>query len=162
MKSIGSKIGIYRKEKQMTQEELANQLGVSAQAVSKWENDLSCPDIRLLVSLSKILGITLGELLSNEEHKEVFYVQEEERKAFKDLILKVMIDNEEGDKIRINLPLPLLQVALELGTKLPQFNQIESMKELDIEFILTLVQQGAIGKLVEIQSKEDTIIVVVE
>ena len=66
MNSIGSKISFYRKAKGMTQEELAQHLGVSAQAVSKWENDVACPDIQLLVPLAKIFHITTDELLSAE------------------------------------------------------------------------------------------------
>ena len=46
--TIGNRITKFRKAKGMPQEELANQLGVSSQAVSKWENDISCPDISLL------------------------------------------------------------------------------------------------------------------
>ena len=48
--TIGNRISKYRKAKGMTQEELANQMGVSSQAVSKWENDASCPDIATLPS----------------------------------------------------------------------------------------------------------------
>lgn len=43
--SIGNRICKFRKEKGLTQEDLAGKLGVSSQAVSKWENDQSCPDI---------------------------------------------------------------------------------------------------------------------
>ncbi|WP_273399142.1 helix-turn-helix domain-containing protein, partial [Traorella massiliensis] len=45
MKTLGTKIAEYRKLKKMTQEELASKLNVSSQAVSKWENDLSIPDL---------------------------------------------------------------------------------------------------------------------
>ena len=62
--SIGSRIAKYRKAKGMTQEELANQLGVSSQAVSKWENDASCPDISLLPRLCHTLGISTDALLT--------------------------------------------------------------------------------------------------
>ena len=43
--NIGNNISALRKKKGITQEELANELGVSAQAVSKWENNSSCPDV---------------------------------------------------------------------------------------------------------------------
>ena len=54
--TIGNRIAKYRKEKGFTQESLAEQLGVSAQAVSKWENDASCPDINLLPQLCKTVS----------------------------------------------------------------------------------------------------------
>ena len=51
METIGKRIARYRKDKHMTQEELAGKMGVSAQAVSKWETDTSCPDITALPQL---------------------------------------------------------------------------------------------------------------
>ena len=50
----------------MTQDDLAAQLGVSSQAVSKWENDLSCPDIMLLPYLAEIFQVSIDELFSKE------------------------------------------------------------------------------------------------
>ncbi len=61
--SMGKRIAQLRKDKGMTQEQLAEKLGVSAQAVSKWENDISCPDITLLPLLASTLGVTTDELL---------------------------------------------------------------------------------------------------
>ena len=61
--TLGKRIAALRKEKGMTQEQLAEKVGVSAQAVSKWENDASCPDITLLPLLGDILGVSVDELL---------------------------------------------------------------------------------------------------
>jgi len=52
-----------RKEKGLTQKQLAEQLYLSDKAVSKWERGLSLPDISLLMPLAKILGVTTTELL---------------------------------------------------------------------------------------------------
>ena len=52
---IGLKIAYYRKLNGFTQEELAEKVGVSCQAVSKWEQQISCPDIMLLPHLALIL-----------------------------------------------------------------------------------------------------------
>jgi transcriptional regulator with XRE-family HTH domain len=60
-------ISELRKEKKLTQKELAEQLGVTDKAVSKWERGLSYPDISLLSKLSRILGVTTSELLNNEK-----------------------------------------------------------------------------------------------
>ncbi len=59
-------ISDLRKSKKITQKELAQQLGVTDKAVSKWERGLGCPDISLLAPLSDILGITIRELLNGE------------------------------------------------------------------------------------------------
>lgn len=65
--SIGKVIRKYRKEKNMTQEEMAVRLGVTAPAVNKWENENSLPDIMLLAPIARLLGITLDTLLSFRE-----------------------------------------------------------------------------------------------
>ena len=54
--TIGNRIAKYRKAKGLTQEALANLMGVSSQAVSKWETDASCPDISALPKLWNIRG----------------------------------------------------------------------------------------------------------
>ena len=64
---IGEVIRKYRKQKNMTQEEMANCLGVTAPAVNKWENGNSLPDITLLAPIARLLDITLDTLLSFRE-----------------------------------------------------------------------------------------------
>ncbi len=66
MDTLGKRIAHHRKRLGLTQEQLAEKLGVTAQAVSKWENDLSCPDIGTLPVLSEIFGITTDALLGRE------------------------------------------------------------------------------------------------
>lgn len=54
--TLGKRIGMLRRQKGLKQDELAEKLGISPQAVSKWENDQTCPDISLLPKLAQILG----------------------------------------------------------------------------------------------------------
>lgn len=61
--TIGKRISSNRKRLGLTQEQLAEKLGVTAQAVSKWENDQSCPDIAMLPRLAEIFSISTDELL---------------------------------------------------------------------------------------------------
>lgn len=61
--TLGKRIMQNRKRLGLTQDQLADKLGVTAQAVSKWENDQSCPDISTLPKLAEIFGITVDELL---------------------------------------------------------------------------------------------------
>lgn len=63
---MGARISAHRKNKGLTQEALANTLGVSNQAVSKWESDVCCPDIALLPQLVDALEMTLDELFGRE------------------------------------------------------------------------------------------------
>lgn len=63
--TIGSKIKLLRTNKQITQEQLAAVINISGQAVSKWESDVSSPDISMLPILADYFGITIDELLDH-------------------------------------------------------------------------------------------------
>lgn len=69
---IGKKIKTLRLQKGMTQEEIAVKLNMSSQAISKWENNVTMPDIQILPELSVILGVTIDELfaLTDDTHLE--------------------------------------------------------------------------------------------
>ena len=67
------KIAYYRKLNGLTQKELAEKLGVSGQAVSKWEQQISCPDIMLLPHIAAVFGISIDELFGIEHRKEIVY-----------------------------------------------------------------------------------------
>ena len=61
--TLGKRIVANRRRLGITQDRLAEQLGITAQAVSKWENDQSCPDITMLPKLAEVFGITIDALL---------------------------------------------------------------------------------------------------
>lgn len=69
--TLGGRISAWRKKKKLTQDQLAEKLGVTPQAVSKWENDQSCPDITMLPRLAEIFGSTTDELLGIEATQKV-------------------------------------------------------------------------------------------
>ncbi len=69
-KKVGQLIKKKRLEKKMTQQELAGKLHITDRAISKWERGLGAPDISLLQDLSNILGLSISDVLSGEEHKE--------------------------------------------------------------------------------------------
>ena len=70
-KTMGALIAQLRKEKGMTQLELAQQMGVTDKAVSKWERDLSCPDISSIPHLAQVLGVSVEAQLVNTACKGV-------------------------------------------------------------------------------------------
>lgn len=163
--TLGSRITQKRKALGFTQEELAEKLGVSAQAVSKWENDLSCPDITLLPILAKILSTTIDELLTGK-NDEVKYVPEGQRKPLDELTLYVLMESDKGDKMKITLPLPLVRIALDLGANvLPQIKGMESLKDYDwneiLNQVMDMVERGLIGKIFEAQSADGDIMEIV-
>ena len=155
MDTIGTRIASRRKELKMTQEDLAVKLGVSAQAVSKWENDASCPDISLLPQMVKVLDITTDELLTGKTSK-VQVLPEETRKSLDEVTLRIYAYSADGNKVKVNLPMPLVKIGLEMGVSIaPNFvSGIDVLKDLDLVKIMDLAERGVIGKLVEVESAD--------
>ena len=160
--TIGKRIAQLRKSRGMTQDQLAERVGISAQAVSKWENDISCPDISLLPKLSEILGISVDELLSGKKEKAVAYVPEEKRKDIKDMMFRIVVDSADGDKVRVNIPCALLKVAIDCGMEMPVVSGNETVssafKNIDLAKIFEMAEKGAIGNLVEVESADGDVI----
>lgn len=95
---IGKFIAECRKNKKLTQAELAEKLGVSDRAVSKWERGLNLPDASLMLDLTTILGITVNELLSGEIIEKKNYMEKAEKK-----LLELQEQNNEYAKKMLNL-----------------------------------------------------------
>ncbi len=123
MEKMGKLIQKLRKEKMMTQKQLADELGVSDKAVSKWERGMSIPDANLFEPLSQSLGITLTELLHGERI-ETSISKEESDSLIKDSLN--LIDNnknlEKNKQTRIKLLLvttcaTILSVFSLIGSK---------------------------------------------
>ena len=69
-KTLGTMSAELRKQHGMTQLELAEKMGVTDKAVSKWERDLSCPDINSIPTLAEILGVSVEELMQVKKEAE--------------------------------------------------------------------------------------------
>lgn len=153
--SLGQRIARLRRNKGLTQEELGDKVGVSSQAVSKWETDSSVPDVMLLVKIANLFDISVDELLGNDRIKETpQIVPVAERRPIDKMILKIIIDSDEGDKVRVNLPISLIRIMIESDAKMPEINGKEVLKNINWENIFSLIEQGAIGKLVEIEGSD--------
>lgn len=161
-KTLGVKISDLRKQHKMTQDELAEKMGVSSQAVSKWENDLSIPDLPILMNLSEFFHVTLDDLVKEKEDA-VHYVPGEQRKSINDMFLRVNVLTQTGDKVKVNLPLVLVKMAADMEIEIPQINGSDALKNLDLNMIITMIESGAIGKLVEVETATgDNVEVIVE
>ncbi len=158
--TLGKRIATLRRQKELKQDDLARMLDVSPQAVSKWENDQTCPDISLLPRLAQILNISVDELLSGKAELQpaVRILPVEERKDIKDMMLHMIVDSSEGDKVRINLPMALVQVAIDIGLEMPQISGNESLKHINFQQIVELVRHGTVGNLMEVESAEGDIV----
>ena len=155
--TLGRRIAALRKDKSLRQDDLAENLGVSPQAVSKWENDNSCPDITLLPALAKILGVTVDELLSGKQPPVAQLLPVEKRRSIDDMLLRITVDSHEGDKVRVNLPMAILKVFV--GSGLPvQIGAGDALKNIDFSQIITLVENGMVGNLVDVESADGDIV----
>ena len=161
MMSLGEKISSLRKAQGLTQEQLAEKCSVSAQAVSKWENDLTAPDIALLPRLSELFGVTIDELLG-VQRAEVVAVDKATVDISK-LLLKIRIIDGDGDKLNFNFPMSVAEQLIKNG-KLSIGEGFENLLVgIDFSQILPLVKEGAIGRLVDIEGNDgDKIEILVE
>ena len=143
-------------EKGYKQDDIAKKLNISPQAVSKWENDQSYPDISVLPALAEYLGVSVDELLTGkkEEIAPVRIVPEEERKNIDEMFFRIIVDSTAGDRVRVNLPMAFLKAAIEMGVEMPQVSGNKALQNIDFAQLLSMVQQGAVGNLVEVDSAD--------
>lgn len=156
MASLGERIATQRKAKGLTQEALAEKCSVTAQAVSKWENDLTAPDISLFPRLSEILGVTCDELLGIQRAQTV--AVSAEAVDFTKMLLKVRVLSSDGDKVNLNLPLSIAELLIKnkdfVLSKGGEGKAWNTLQGIDFEQIISLVKNGVMGKLVEIESSD--------
>lgn len=106
MKSIGETIANLRKQKGMTQSELAEKMNVTDKAVSKWERDLSCPDINTISKLADVLDVSVEELLKAKK-------QDYSNNKIKDLINLIL----KAVAIAMGIGVVVLNILDKIETK---------------------------------------------
>lgn len=157
METFGQRFGRFRRAKGLTQEDVAEKLNISPQAVSKWENDLTSPDISVLAEISEMFGVTLDELLGKEVADHAKVLPPEERRDINKMMLKMTVDSE-GDKMRINLPMALVKVFLNSGAEMPRVNGKDISKDIDFEQIVSLAEQGVIGEIMSVDTADGDVV----
>lgn len=161
--TLGEKLSEKRRAKGMTQDEVAEKMGVTAQAVSKWENDLSCPDITLLVPLAELYGTSVDVLLGRVEESAAVLVPEEQRKPFDKLLLRIRVDSDDTH-VKVNLPMPLVKFMLEAGMTMNTLNEIKvgsvDLSQVDFNALVRMAEMGMLGRLVEIEAENNTTVLV--
>lgn len=104
----------------------------------KWENDITCPDVMTLPKLAELLGITVDELLSGKKQPQTLVLADEERKSVDDMMLKIIVNSHEGDKVKVNLPIPLVKAGLRIGMGMPQVKGNAALESIDFESLSRL------------------------
>ncbi len=162
-KTIGKKLYDLRKQSGFTQDYVAEKLGVSAQAVSKWENDIACPDIMTLPKIAEVYGITIDELFKNDEVQSKVKYEKTEKVNENELVLRVYVDTVHGDDIKVNLPYLLVKELINVGKDISfMFTGID-LSGVNFESIFKMVEMGVLGEIVTVETQNgDDIRVVVE
>ena len=106
---IGQFIKAIRKEKKLTQREVAERLNISEKTVSKWETGGGLPEVSLMLPLCEVLGISVNELLSGERLDEKRYVEKAEQN-----IVALMEEKKESKK-KLALAVVIALVTLAAG-----------------------------------------------
>lgn len=154
METLGSRIARLRKRKEITQDQLAEYMGISAQAVSKWENDITCPDITALPKLADHFNVTVDELLRGEAHDKVKVVPKNERRDPDSAVIRMKVLSKRGDKVNINLPLMLLKSATDAGLDLGSITGKSMLGQIDLNNIVSAAENGILGKFLEVESAD--------
>lgn len=125
---IGRFISSMRKEKGLTQRQLADELNISDKTISKWETGKGLPEVALMLPLCEILNITVNELLCGERLAEADYKQKAE-----EMIMDLMEEKQESKK-KI-----ALEIIVVLITLLASITIIEVSAFLEMENWLRIV-----------------------
>ncbi len=162
-KTIGKKLHNLRKQSGFTQDYVAEKLGVSAQAVSKWENDIACPDIMTLPVIAELYGITIDELFKNDEVESKVKFEKNVKINENELIFRVYVDTANGDDIKVNLPYLLVKELINVGKNISGVVAGVDLSSVDFESIFKMVEMGVLGEIVTVETQNgDDIRVVVE
>ena len=168
--TLGRRIARLRLEHGMTQERLAGELGVTPQAVSKWENDLSAPDISLLPALARTFGVSVDQLLGVQPiERSIAPVEPEPVYAPASAVpapgqsrdgrphtLHIQVhDGDDGDDVNINVPLGLASLVLRGKNKVPgAVNLNLNDANVDLDLLASAISRGEKGTLVDVTSSD--------
>lgn len=155
--SFGSRLAATRKSCGFTQEELAERLNISPQAVSKWENDLTSPDLDTLSRIAEIFDISTDTLLGRVK-KETRMVEAGKRKDPDQIFLRIKVNTNTGDKVMLNLPVMLVKAFKDSNDPGNLTVGNYSLTNIDWDQILTLVDQGVMGELISVESADGDLV----
>ena len=103
--TVGQRIAQKRKELGLSQEQLGEQLGVSRQAIYKWESDAALPEVEKLISLSRLFGVSVGWLLGVEEaeapEKPAGELTEEQLRMVQEIVDRYLAARPEPEPVKV-------------------------------------------------------------
>ncbi len=156
--TLGENISRHRKMTKLTQEELAERMNVSSQAVSKWENDLSLPDIETIQRLAMLFGCTIDELVNGAMNAPTLKSSDPDEVDRRTLTIKVDKDGSDPVSVNVRFPVVLIKRAAESGTLKSLIGDDEEI----VRQILPMIHEGAVGVLADVNTVDTKCIVAVE
>ena len=159
--TIGARIAQGRKAKGYTQEEFSQLLNVTAQAVSKWENDLSCPDIQLLPQIASILGVTTDELLTGAKANQGEASPKAEPSINIDtsnLKITINVVKPGQNPVNVTLPLSMVKRFAKIGNGISGIMGNGAIDNVKLDEILELVENGATGEILNVVADDNTVV----
>ncbi len=158
--TIGQNISIYRKKAGMTQEELSEKMNVTSQAVSKWENDLSYPDLECMNRLSRILGTTVDILINGASTTPEARVSEKGNVEKRIMVLSTTVRKPTEITASLRLPMEFL-MKLEASDELADVVGEDNIKW--VKEGLSLAKAGVVGTVLCTHTDDvDAVIEVIE
>jgi len=160
MNTIGKNIAERRRALGMTQETLAEKVGVSAQAVSKWENDLTEPDARMLLTLADLFGTSVDDLLRGTELPEV----SDDLKKPEERTVKIRVTAEDLN-VTVRIPAELIlkgdfSVFKDIiNANAPGYAEESTSK---LETIVKLLKSNTVGDVIDVNAGGSHITITIE
>lgn len=159
MNTIGQNIAELRKKKGLTQEELAEKMCVTAQAVSKWERDASYPDVTVLSALAQALGVSVAAIIEGEQSVPELKEAAADAIARRVLVIKFHMGPANMD-MKVQFPVTALKKMMDNGMLLQMigeedYPQVSSMLE-------SAVETGCIGPIMSVDNNDMQVRIAVE
>ena len=154
MTSIGKNIAYFRKKAGFTQEELSEKMNITSQAVSKWENDLSYPDLTSAKMLADILHVSIDELINGATNCTIATNASAEQISRRILLICAQVDEDEysvekATNVIVRIPVSVLLNAYENGT----LGELVGDYEQNVEKAIGMIKEGVMGTLVDVQAE---------
>ena len=156
--TLGERIAEGRKKCGYTQEAFAELLDVTPQAVSKWENDVSCPDIQLLPKISQILGVSVDELLTGRKPTVTELPKAEKVIDTSKLKIVIRVEKPEQKPVVVSFPFTAAKRFAKMGNGIAGVMGNGTLSGEQLDEIINLVENGATGEVFKVESNDDTVV----
>lgn len=158
MNTIGQNIAELRKKKGLTQEELAEQMCVTAQAVSKWERDASYPDVTALSALAKALGVSVAAIVEGEQS--VPDLKEADADVIARRVVGIAV-HTANTNVAMRFPVKALKKMMDNGVLKQMIDDEEDYRQVS-SVLESALEMGCVGPIVKMDTNGTQVHISVE